>query len=64
MRLDNVRVVGDNIGADESQAKFVADLLILLVQLQVGGLLGDHSEEGLHPASTRLNHLPIQTRTA
>jgi len=59
VRLDDVRVVGDNVGADVAQAELVADLLVLLVKLQKGGLLGDHPEEGLHPAGAGLNHLPV-----
>jgi len=31
VRLDDVRVVGDNVGADVAQAELVADLLVLLI---------------------------------
>lgn len=61
MRLDNVRIVGDNVRTHVGQPELVADLLVLLIHVEEGGLLGDDPEERLHPAGAGQDHLPIQS---
>ena len=63
MRVYNMRIIGDNIGADVPETIFALHLLVLLRQMQMRGFRADDMKEGLHPAGAAFNGGPVQTGT-